>query len=382
MDRIYEKGAIQTAPQIPTVPSIGYPVSGNPATGTPATKPGVWWYHMVIEELLAVITAAGVTPDGATLSQLATAIQSGKLTSAICGGTVNALTADYPVPVKTLKDQMVLAVRVPGPNTQAAVTFTPSTSATNPIAAAPVVKGANQALAVGDLCGDHLLLWNAAYGKWVLLNPATGSKALKIIRQVITTSGTYTPSAGLVFVDVEVQAPGGGAGGVATTSAGAGGGGAGAYARGLFSASVIGASQVVTIGASGVGGNSSGTSGTAGGTTSFGALISCPGGNPGLGATSTNQSKLGGAVTTVPTGGLINIPGEAGFRGLGSSNGAISAGGHGGRAQLGPGGQDGDTANGGTPAGFGGGGGAGANGAYAGGNGAPAVVVVTEYCYQ
>lgn len=176
MDRIYEKGAIQTAPQIPTVPSIGYPVSGNPATGTPATKPGVWWYHMVIEELLAVITAAGVTPDGATLSQLATAIQSGKLTSAICGGTVNALTADYPVPVKTLKDQMVLAVRVPGPNTQAAVTFTPSTSATNPIAAAPVVKGANQALAVGDLCGDHLLLWNAAYGKWVLIDPVFSGK--------------------------------------------------------------------------------------------------------------------------------------------------------------------------------------------------------------
>lgn len=88
MDRIYESGAGQTVPKIPDAPSSGYPIAGNPATGTPATRPGVWWYHMVMEELMAVITAAGIHPDGNTLNQLVTAIQSGKLTAPSLVGSV------------------------------------------------------------------------------------------------------------------------------------------------------------------------------------------------------------------------------------------------------------------------------------------------------
>src|ERR1044071_8503502 len=85
-----------------------------------------------------------------------------------------------------------------------------------------------------------------------------GGSFTSIARQVFSTSGTYTPTAGMLYADVEVV--GGGAGGgacdnsIANFPNAGGGGGAGGYARELFSAAAIGASQVITIGAGGAGG--------------------------------------------------------------------------------------------------------------------------------
>ena len=75
MDRVYESGAAAAPPSQPASPSTGYPTAGNPQTAVPATKPGPWWYHMVTEELRAVIAAAGITPNHADVSQLSTAIR-------------------------------------------------------------------------------------------------------------------------------------------------------------------------------------------------------------------------------------------------------------------------------------------------------------------
>lgn len=74
MDRIYASGAAGSAPSVPASPSSGYPSAGNPGTGTPATKPGPYWYHMVMEELMAIITAGGVTPAPGTLNQVKQAL--------------------------------------------------------------------------------------------------------------------------------------------------------------------------------------------------------------------------------------------------------------------------------------------------------------------
>lgn len=74
MDRSYASGAAGSAPAAPASPSIGYPTAGNPGTGTPATKPGPYWYHQITEELLAIITAAGITPAQGTLTQLKQAL--------------------------------------------------------------------------------------------------------------------------------------------------------------------------------------------------------------------------------------------------------------------------------------------------------------------
>ena len=75
MDRVYESGAAAAPPGEPASPSTGYPTAGNPQTAVPATKPGPWWYHMVTEELRAVVAAAGITPSHTDVSQLATAIR-------------------------------------------------------------------------------------------------------------------------------------------------------------------------------------------------------------------------------------------------------------------------------------------------------------------
>lgn len=76
MDRIYASGAAGSAPSVPASPSSGYPTAGNPGSGTPATKPGPYWYHMVMEELMAVILAGGITPAPGTLNQVLQALRS------------------------------------------------------------------------------------------------------------------------------------------------------------------------------------------------------------------------------------------------------------------------------------------------------------------
>lgn len=74
MDRIYASGAAGSVPSVPASPSSGYPTAGNPGAGTPATKPGPYWYHMVMEELMTIITAGGVTPAPGALNQVKLAL--------------------------------------------------------------------------------------------------------------------------------------------------------------------------------------------------------------------------------------------------------------------------------------------------------------------
>lgn len=76
MDRAYQSGAAVSAPSAPASPSTGYPTAGNPGSGTPATAPGPYWYHMIMEELMAVISAAGIEPAQGNLTQLLTALRS------------------------------------------------------------------------------------------------------------------------------------------------------------------------------------------------------------------------------------------------------------------------------------------------------------------
>lgn len=178
MDRIYASGAAGSAPAAPASPSIGYPSAGNPGAGTQATKPGAYWYHMVMEELMAVILSAGITPEQGTLTQLATALQSGKLSSSSAGGTANAITANYTPAITALVDGMTLCVRAGSANATTTPTFTPNNGT---IASKTIVKGNGQALVANDIAGaGHWLelQYDGALDKWVLLNPATGVNAL------------------------------------------------------------------------------------------------------------------------------------------------------------------------------------------------------------
>lgn len=200
-----------------------------------------------------------------------------------------------------------------------------------------------------------------------------------VSQQVFTASGTYTPSAGMLFCIVEVRGGGGGGGGAAGFHGGAaGGGGQGGYARERFSAATIGSSQTVTIGAGGTAGNTSPTNGGTGGTTSLGSLISATGGAGGIAGGSGSTLKLGGAGGS-GSGGDINLTGQAGFNSVSTAADANSSGGNGG----GEGGGRGGSASAGT-AGSNGGGGGGASGnvGVAGGAGGAGYMIITEYCSQ
>lgn len=109
----------------------------------------------------------------------------------------------------------------------------------------------------------------------------TSSNATPVV-QTFLTSGTYTPTAGVKFAIVEMVGGGGGGGGALAGSAanvGSGsGGGAGGYIKAILTASQIGTSQAVTIGAAGAAGANTGAIAGTGGSTTFGALLTASGG--------------------------------------------------------------------------------------------------------
>jgi len=205
----------------------------------------------------------------------------------------------------------------------------------------------------------------------------------------ITSSGTYTPTAGTRMVLVRAIGGGGAGGGTPSAASAAGaaaGGTAGAYGEGLYTTGFSGVTM--TIGAGGAG--AAGAAGGNGGTTSFGALLSCPGG-PGAGLASglaTFSMAAPAAQSGLPSGAnIIGVPGEAG--GHGTSNGTSSSfniSGRGARTPFGPGGTiiGGSTAGNAAPAGSYGAGGGGASvissgTALAGGAGHAGVIIVEEY---
>ena len=245
-----------------------------------------------------------------------------------------------------------------------------------------LVGGAAGAIAsVGPGTAQQLLVSGGAS-----TNPSY--KALSVKNQVFTSTGTYTPTSGMVYCIIQCLGGGGGGGGaaatgVSTTSSG-GGGGSGEYAQGVFSAATIGSSQSVTIG--GAGAANSGTTGGNGGTTSVGStLISAAGGTGGTtAAASANTSQSGGLGGTGGSGGDFRTPGQNGGGGFTIAAPGVVLGSMGGSSQFGAGGGAVASSSSGTAGlGYGGGGGGGANyvsqSAVAGGAGTKGVVIVTEY---
>ncbi len=219
-----------------------------------------------------------------------------------------------------------------------------------------------------------------------------------IVTQVFTSSGTYTPTSGMLYAQIEVC--GGGGGGAASDNDSTniysigGSGGAGGYSRGIFSAATIGASQTVTVGAGGAGGTSGG-SGSSGGTTSVGSLISATGGggNTVVKAAVSSNNYIGGGSGGSGSGGAVNIAGgfsEGGFIFSASSSNVLIRTGAGGSSYFGGGSVDivlvsgiisSSAGQNGQAYGSGGSGGASVYNAanVNGGTGAGGVVIITEY---
>jgi hypothetical protein len=142
------------------------------------------------------------------------------------------------------------------------------------------------------------------------------------LREIVyfTSSGTFAKAdyPWLQAIRVKVCGAGGGGGGAGTTGAGqiawAPSGAGGAYAESFITdIAGLSASVTVTRGSGGAGGAAGVNNGSAGGNSSFGALVTANGGNGGIGrsaVTSTSGSLLeGGASGATSATGDFTIPG-------------------------------------------------------------------------
>lgn len=202
-------------------------------------------------------------------------------------------------------------------------------------------------------------------------------------------NATYTPTPGTTSVIVEVLGGGGAGGGTPVTGAATvsvgGGGGAGGYAKSRLTSGFAGVAIVVGT----AGGAVAGAAGGNGTISSFGGGIAANGGNGGAAAVAAAVGSGAGAVGGTGVGGnLLNIQGGRGFAGIFNSASTIYLSGSGADSLFGTGGvatpgTTGSASTGSGAVGFGSGGGGAAtafsSGVVAGGNGAPGLVIVSEY---
>jgi hypothetical protein len=175
----------------------------------------------------------------------------------------------------------------------------------------------------GDSDGSHPILAEsveavlASFESRLTAIETTGYRLFTILKYDTPGSVTAFTKAsydGFKAARVRLVGAGGGGGGAAVTSAaqislGSGGGG-GCYAESFLLAAAISNSENVTIGTGGAGGV--GVGGSAGTTTSFGALVSGNGGNPGSTNTTSGQNGVAGGTGATTGSGQLIIPGGDG----------------------------------------------------------------------
>lgn len=171
---------------------------------------------------------------------------------------------------------------------------------------------------------------------------STTGAFIKINVQTFTASGTYTPTTGMLYVEIDCVGGGGGSGGIAgnaTFSQGSGGGGSGAHSYLFATAATIGASQTVTIGAAGTAGSAGANNGGAGGDTSLGTICIAKGGSGSLGVNLAIDNGAAGGTIAGGAGTIIQS-GEPGWPGdIVTGSGANALSGQGGGGFFGGGGR-------------------------------------------
>lgn len=260
----------------------------------------------------------------------------------------NSYTGTIPLS-RTLADNNLFLFLVPNTNT-AACTFNGKA----------LKDSTGAALQAGQLQASQLILfeYEQTADEYRVLSPLAAG-TVPIVRVYTAASSTWTKPSGLRYIKVVVQA----AGGNGSSSSPGAGGGAGSFASKVIAAASLGATETVTIPAVGAGGNAT-----------FGALISCPGGNN---AAASNA----GAATAVPTGGDVNIAGQRGEDGIDiNTTPNVRVLGAGASSMMGTGGPRRTTSStlpGLSATGYGAGGGGANSGS--GGSGSGGVIIVEEY---
>jgi hypothetical protein len=327
--------------------------------------------------------------------------QAGSLSNGSGGGTnvekINVQTGTSPVVTANNTITFNGAVVAAGTNPV-------RTDGTAPATMALEVQTA-QAIASTDATKIGLAAFNSADftvdANGFVSTVAPSNPISKVVQQIFTSSGTYTPSSGMKYCIVQCVGGGGGGGGAgattSTTISCAGGGGSGGYANGIFTAATIGASQALVVGSGGIGG--SGANGGGFGTqSSFGGsfLLFCGGASGGGSSTAGNiiASGGGGGAGAGGTNQNYSIGGQSGSYGFGNFavGSSFALGGAGGSNPLGSGGcsvvavdgagSPGVTGSGASGHGSGGGGAVqidSQSATFVGGAGAGGIIIITEY---
>ncbi|HHH0504168.1 phage tail protein [Yersinia enterocolitica] len=264
---------------------------GNVAGGIPPTILPAEWFNTIQRELMSILNAAEIESDSDAFDQVLLAIQ--KLVSE---------------EIPEIKD---------GSLTQKGVVQLSSstTSVSEIFAATPkaVKDMGDKALKTTNNLSEIAAAGSAAQETTqanIGLTPSKFSGRL-LNTQTFTSTGTYTPTAGTAHIEVEAVGGGGASGAVSATSASqnaiAATGSPGAYAKVLYTS--VPSTASVVIGSGGIGAFSSGQTG---GSTTFGSILTCPGG-PGsiIGAAHTppggSTGQGGASAPTVSGGGQIMV---------------------------------------------------------------------------
>ncbi|WP_449102183.1 gp53-like domain-containing protein [Pseudomonas extremaustralis] len=161
-----------------SVPSVGLVggkfVDEDPVQGTPGSLIPSVWGNSVTDELLAVISAAGLVAAEADLTQLLQAIrriaQVGAGGSGVDTGVANAYAVAYAPAVQSRADMLVLRFKVKTTNTG------PSTFSPNGLAAKSIVGRSQASLQGGEIVADGIctVVWSTTLDKWVLISCTGG----------------------------------------------------------------------------------------------------------------------------------------------------------------------------------------------------------------
>ncbi|MEY4331744.1 MAG: hypothetical protein RLZZ196_482 [Bacteroidota bacterium] len=354
-----------------TIPTWNQSTTGNAATATYATSAGT---ASTATKLATSKNINNVAFDGSADIFITAVAEAGTLS----GTTLNS----------TITHSSLTSVGTIATGTWSASTIDIAHGGTNSSAtptAGGIVYGNGTAHEISSAGNSGQYLQSAGSGTPIWAQPGPTSI------QVLTTSGTYSPSSGVKAIIVELVGAGGGSGAIASAGGNnngtvSGGGGSGAYTRAII---VNPASSYTYI--IGLGGTASavGVAGGNGGATSFNAgTITAPGGSGGgIGSVIGNGTiSLGGNGGVAGIGGSFMVSGHAG--GTGFSSSVLSVAGSGANSYFGDGGSSPAVIDGSSVAGVAGNSyGAGASGAAAmnfatgavGAAGYHGVIIVTEY---
>lgn len=363
--------------------------TGTQITPTPDTG-CTGLYVITVAQGATTVTAGNITtyanapflPQGGIVD----GIQRNTMRYAADTGVANAYVVNINPGILTLSDGMEVNFKAANANTAS------STLNVCALGAFPVLNKFGQTLISGEIAsGSHVTVkWSSAASSWFILDSTsavptvptaaagtsttqaastefvTTAKGRLLSIRIFTSTGSYTPSAGVKNQKVILVGGGGGGGYAGGSNIGSGGGG-GAVAVKLMN---ITSATTITVGGGGTGGTST-VAATNGGASSV-STISAGGGL--AGAFNSSSAGAGGTATN----GDVNISGGSGSGGI--IIGSSYLGGPGGQCPgygaspgyvIGP-------RNGVSGSGYGAGGGGGTNSGN-GADGQPGIVIIEEY---